>query len=330
METPNPQSPPPETPHRRRRAAALAILLSAIIGVVLTAAITQEVQNYGLALFVLVPIVVGFLGAAIRMKISPSSYGRVIGGALIGLLVTALLLLLVALEGAICLLMAAPLAIPLAVGGATLAWMTGKGGAKRYLSIASVAMLALPVPLSLLEKGNPVLDEELVRTRIHIEADPMTVWRQVHAPMSLPQPEGKLFRIGLGYPQHSVIENENGCEVIRWTFSTGQFVKPVTEAIPGKLLAYDVSQSAPPMRELNFWPVDPPHLHGFFETRRGQYLLESDGHGGTWLEGSTWYVHNIRPVPYWSLWSDKLIDMVHTQVLQQVKVSAEREALACR
>jgi hypothetical protein len=82
------------------------------------------------------------------------------------------------------------------------------------------------------------------------------------------------------------------------------------------------------MKELNFWNVDPPHLHGFFESKKGEFRLLPDGKGGTWLRGRTWYVHNIRPVAYWKTWSDQIVHQVHRRVLSHMKKMAEAEAVA--
>lgn len=88
-------------------------------------------------------------------------------------------------------------------------------------------------------------------------------------------------------------------------FTTGAFVEPITAWEPGKRLAFDVASQLPPMFEWSpYAHVHPPHLDGYFRSRRGEFRLRDLGDGRTELEGSTWYTLDLAPAPYWALWSD--------------------------
>ncbi|NBV21095.1 MAG: hypothetical protein EBS05_04125 [Proteobacteria bacterium] len=69
--------------------------------------------------------------------------------------------------------------------------------------------------------------------------------------------------------------------------------------------------------------VHPPHLDGFLASERGQFELIALPDGGTRLEGTTWYRHNMWPVDYWQTWSDHIIHRIHLRVLQHIKARAE-------
>ena len=69
--------------------------------------------------------------------------------------------------------------------------------------------------------------------------------------------------------------------------------------------------------------IHPPHLKGFLVSRQGQFLLTPLPNGGTRLEGTTWYYHNLWPAGYWQLWSDHIIHTIHRRVLDHVKQLSE-------
>ena len=72
--------------------------------------------------------------------------------------------------------------------------------------------------------------------------------------------------------------------------------------------------------------MTPPHLDGYFRSRRGEFRLTPLPGGRTRLEGSTWYEMRLYPEAYWVLFADALIGRIHGRVLRHVKGIAEREA----
>ena len=77
-------------------------------------------------------------------------------------------------------------------------------------------------------------------------------------------------------------------------------------------------ESPPPLRELSFRDVAPPHLEGYLQPRRGEFRLVALPDGRTRLEGSTWYEQRLRPVAYWALFSDRIIARIHHRVLEHI------------
>lgn len=85
-----------------------------------------------------------------------------------------------------------------------------------------------------------------------------------------------------------------------------------------------ISQPAP-LTELSIYnEVYAPHIHGFFQSRRGEFRLIRLGNGRTRLEGHTWYSVSIYPQGYWRMISEPLLHAIHRRVLDQVKREAER------
>ncbi|HYE98796.1 MAG TPA: hypothetical protein VEJ18_07790, partial [Planctomycetota bacterium] len=112
--------------------------------------------------------------------------------------------------------------------------------------------------------------------------------------------------------------------VRRCVFSTGPFVEPITVWDEPRELAFDVTAQPAPMEEWSPWPnVRPPHVDGFFVSRRGRFRLEDLGDGRTRLHGTTWYTNRMWPQAYWQVWSDWIVHRIHGRVLAHVKALAE-------
>jgi hypothetical protein len=143
----------------------------------------------------------------------------------------------------------------------------------------------------------------------------------------MPAPDELTFRLGIAYPRSARIEG-TGVGATRYcVFSTGAFVEPITAWEPGRRLAFDVTRSPPPLRELTpYAHVTPPHLDGYLAARRGEFRLIPLPSGGTRLEGSTWYRLRMGPEGYWQLYGDYFIHRIHARVLEHIRHLSEARA----
>ncbi len=240
--------------------------------------------------------------------------------------VTALGFLLLAWDGALCILMAAPLAVPSTAAGAAAAYAQQKRGAARATPprafLASVAVLPLLIGVEArLAPESPI---HPVTTAIEIDAPPERVWRHVVAFSELPPPTEALFRAGIAYPIRAEIEGEGVGAIRRCVFSTGAFVEPIKVWDEPRLLKFSVTVNPSPMEE--WTPYDrirPPHLEGYLQAKEGQFVLEALPGGRTRLTGTTWYSHGLWPAAYWRLWSDVIIHKIHLRVLGHIQREAE-------
>ena len=163
------------------------------------------------------------------------------------------------------------------------------------------------------------------RSSIEIDAPPDVVWRNVIAFPPLPAPSELVFRAGVAYPVRAEITGQGAGAVRRCVFSTGAFVEPITRWEPGRRLSFDVDSQPRPMHEWSpYADVAPPHLDGYFRSRRGEFRLVALPGGRTRLEGSTWYEMKIQPAGYWVLYGDWIIGRIHGRVLGHIKRVAER------
>ncbi|MGH9374449.1 MAG: SRPBCC family protein, partial [Vicinamibacterales bacterium] len=191
---------------------------------------------------------------------------------------------------------------------------------------AGLLMLVMMAPLGPAVEGQfdrPA--DRVVMSAIEIEAPPAAVWEHVVSFSDIQAPPGWLFRTGLAYPVRARIDG-SGVGAVRWcVFSTGTFREPITVWDAPNVLAFDVSQQAPPLAEWSpYSRVYATHIEGFFRTSRGEFRLVPVGVDRTRLEGRTWYALDMAPALYWTAVADTIVHAIHARVLEHVKTEAER------
>jgi hypothetical protein len=150
------------------------------------------------------------------------------------------------------------------------------------------------------------------------------VWQQVVAFAEIPPPTELLFRSGIAYPIRAEISGRGVGAVRRCMFSTGPFVEPVKVWDEPRLLKFGVTSNPAPLNELTpYGHIEARHLHGYFVSQEGQFMLTVLPNGATRLEGTTWYRNAIWPSLYWRIWSDYIIHRIHLRVLVHIKNEAE-------
>jgi len=296
------------------------------IGLVTVLMALELVRSYGMALFVGAPLVIGVVTSFILNRRATTTRTQTNSVVLLTLTLTALSLLAAAMEGLVCIVMAIPIAIPLALLGGTIGRRIAEGPRQSSRPML-FAVLALPLWVALEPRGSTGQVTHEVRSSIEIAAPPLTVWPHVVAFEPLPAPEELMFRAGVAFPVRARIDG-TGVGAVRYCeFSTGAFVEPITRWEPGVTLAFDVSASPPPLTEWSpYRNVHPPHLDGFLRARRGEFRLVPLEGGRTRLEGRTWYEIEMAPEAYWQTWTDYLIHRIHMRVLDQIKQESEGSA----
>jgi uncharacterized membrane protein YhaH (DUF805 family) len=320
----------PATPHvemprpheDRLPSAMMAIAAGMTIGLGMLGISVFALRSYGAALFLGTPFVIGALTAWIFNRRYPASGRETQQIVLMTLACIAGVMLLTAAEGALCLFMAAPIAIGVGAMGASL----GRQIALRdrgTLANAMLAVVLLPVSASLDARQPPSALRE-VRSAIEIDAPPAEVWRHVIAFPPLAEPSELVFRAGVAYPQRAEITGTGVGAVRRCVFSTGAFVEPITHWEPGRRLSFDVTEQPAPLQEWSpYADIAPPHLDGYFRSRRGEFRLVALPGGRTRLEGSTWYEMKLQPAAYWVLYGDAIIARIHGRVLRHIRATTE-------
>lgn len=312
-------------PRSRLGSAMAGVVVSCVLLWSATLLGTQGFRQYGWGLFLGLPFIAGFLAALFygTHELRPLRESLLV--ALLAVLVATVGFVALAIEGVICIAMAAPLAVALALVGAMLGHAVQPSRRRQGSShLLCVGIVAVPLMLGgerLADASAPLLE---VKSSLEVAAPPEHVWRHVVAFNELPPPTEWLFRLGIAYPQRAEMFGAGPGAVRHCVFSTGPFVEPIEVWDEPRLLRFGVTKNPPPMEEWTpYKEVHPPHLEGFLASERGQFQLVALPDGGTRLEGTTWYRHNMWPVSYWQTWSDYIIHRIHLRVLRHIKTRAE-------
>jgi uncharacterized membrane protein YhaH (DUF805 family) len=325
----------PTAPAARWRSDTPAAVLderfkSALLGILISLAVTIPTvllavyfkRSYSAGLFLGTPFTLGWITGHVFNRTYPRTAGQTAQVAVLGTLLAGAALFLFAAEGAVCLVLAFPLAAGVAILGGLLGRAIALRGAESA-SRAGMAVLVAPV-LVLTEPRIPTPSYEVLSV-VDIDAPPATVWRYVVTFPDLPPPTEAVFRIGVAAPLRARIDG-SGVGAIRYCdFTTGSFVEPITAWEEGRLLAFDIVRQAPPMQEWSpYRDVSPPHLDSYFRATRGAFRLVPLPGGRTRLEGRTSYEVEMFPQGYWAVPADRIVSAIHLRVLKHIKQLAEQ------
>lgn len=301
----------------------LSVGIAVVVAGLLTVWAIYGIGNYGIALFIFVPLLIGAAPVVLYGSGKDVSKKQAwhIGVLTLGVYTAGLLIF--AIEGVICIAMAAPF-------GLALTWLGTRVGyelVKRTPGNAPTTLLLLigVVPITAFVEKDTQTPLQAVVTSVDIQAAPGVVWKHVVVFPQLDEPTELLFKAGIAYPINATIAGSGVGAVRHCNFTTGSFVEPITVWDEPHLLKFSVEEQPHPMKELSFWDVDAPHLHDYFVSKQGQFELTNLPNGNTRLTGTTWYYHKIRPSFYWQLWSNYIIHKIHYRVLNHIKNNAERE-----
>jgi hypothetical protein len=309
--------------------AAVSLLITVPLGLGVALLGSQVLANYGWGLFVALPFTMGFGAVLVYGIRQPRSRSGCLWVAALSVILLGGALIALAFEGIFCIIMAAPLALPLAIFGGACAYGVQQARWLRTDAPAIVSALLLfgfapgiEWAEHLAARQSPVM---VVGTAIDVQAPPEKVWHEVIAFTEIPPPTEWMFRAGIAYPIRAEMFGSGVGAERHCVFSTGEFVEPIKVWDEPRLLRFSVTSNPAPMEEWTpYSHIEPPHLHGFLVSDGGQFLLMPLPDGGTRLEGTTWYHHGLWPVAYWQVWSDAIIHKIHLRVLKHIRDEAER------
>jgi hypothetical protein len=313
-------------PNSALGSAAVAVLITVPLGMGATLLATHVLTVYGWGLFVALPFTMGFAAAVVYGVRQPRSMKGCVGVACLSVTVLGGALLALAFEGVACLIMALPIALPLAAIGGACAYGVQR---RRWFQadapvLLSVLLVFVPGVEWVEHAAAAAPPVYVARTAIDVQASPEKVWQEVVAFSEIPPPTEWMFRAGVAYPIRAEMLGTGVGAERHCVFSTGAFVEPIEVWDEPRQLKFSVTSNPPPMEEWTpYSHIDTPHLHGFLVSEGGQFLLTPLPNGGTRLEGTTWYQHGLWPSAYWQLWSDQIIHRIHLRVLRHIRDEAE-------
>jgi uncharacterized membrane protein YhaH (DUF805 family) len=310
---------------------------SAVLGVAVTVLFTIGITSlgvyglgqYGWGLFVGLPFFLGLSSVLIYGYHEPRSLGRCLLISLLSVGLASAALIALAIEGIICVFMAAPLGAAVALFGGAIGYViqrAPRAAAARQPTFNAIGVVLFALPLLMFAErfDHPKPPLRAVRTSVEINAPPEKVWKNVVAFTELSPPDEPIFQTGIAYPIRAEISGNGVGAVRRCVFSTGAFVEPIEVWDEPNLLQFGVAAQPAVMNELSpYANIKPSHLESYLQSRKGQFLLTRLPNGNTLLEGTTWYQNDFSPDIYWGLWSDYIIHRIHQRVLGHVKLVSE-------
>ncbi len=277
---------------------------------------------YGWTLFLLAPFFIGAATGYVANRRIDLGAWRTFNLVVVTHLVGALALLSFALEGVVCLVLAAPLVVGIGQLGA----LFGRSLATaRRPPIADTfsGLIALPLAFAI-ERGLPDTTHFTSTQVIDVRAPPAAVWTAVTHMGRIDAAPGPIFRLGFSYPTAGVIFGEGVGAIREGHFSTGVAYERVTEWSPGRRLTFAVLSDAPSLRELSpYRTVHAPHVEGYFRTRTARFELTPIP-GGTRLTLTTTHELDLNPSIYWTPLAEWVTRQNQVRVLTHFKRLAEK------
>ncbi|NME68523.1 SRPBCC family protein [Flammeovirga aprica] len=282
------------------------------------------IESYGIFIFIFLPFLMGFLPSFLILRLGEKIRKRslfflslkVLGVIILGILIFKI-------EGLICILMTLPLILICQWIGVSVAIMVIN---KTTIKSINGILIILGFIFCGFDYANKNTNIKLtpVTTSVIVNAPIEDIWNEVIAFGTIPEPTELLFKTGISYPINANIEG-NGVGAVRYcNFTTGSFIEPITVWEKPHKLAFSVTSQPTPMHEMNpFWEIQPPHLNGYFLSKKGEFNLEAIGKNKTKLSGTTWYTLNIKPVIYWEIWTNYILHRIHERVLNHIKQKTE-------
>jgi uncharacterized membrane protein YhaH (DUF805 family) len=319
-------------PESRLGSAALGVAIAVLLGTSVTWFDLRFLGNYGLTLFVALPFVMGYVAVWVHCRTQLRSFYDVLAVVSLTVVLTGAGIAAIAIEGLVCLAMAAPIAWLLAFFGGALAYtIHGHRTVQRPANATfAVLIFTLPAMLGAEHFAPPPVPRYQVRTNIEIAAPPEIVWKHIIAFPPLAEAKEWPFRFGVAYPIEARLKGEGLTADRECRFSTGSFKEPILAWEPRKHFAFAVADEPLLMKETSpYGNIHVRHLEDHdFQPERADFVLVALPNGGTRLEGTTTYQNKMWPGAYWRLWTDAIVHSIHRRVFIHVKELSEEEAHA--
>lgn len=295
-----------------------------IVAAVLVSAVTFGA--YGWGLFVMTPLLVGITTGFLANRRTLMSSGRtrliVLAAAALGTVA----LVMFALEGALCILLAAPLGAVAAMIGGAIGRATARTRQSGNQPLMSIALLPA---LFALEAAMPPAVPITGRASIEIDAPPSAVWDALTSSTPIAAGPSLIGATGLAYPVRGRLLGAGVGAIRLGEFSTGIAREQVTQWVPGRRLAFVVLRQPPAMEEMSpYRRVYAPHVRGYFDTGETRFSFIPLSSGGIRLGITSVHLLHIDPALYWQPIAQLAIRLNLSRVLDDVRIKAERIPVA--
>lgn len=300
-----------------------SILITASITLLFSLFSTDILKTYGASLFIGGPFIIGFTSVALYSRTEFVGFKQALLISASAISLAGFLTFIIAMEGVICLMMAAPLAYFLGFLGGGIAYLL-QAKSKFVSSFLPFLFLILPSLAYLEANMDRESDWYMVETSLKISASKEKVWKGLFEFSDIPEPKELIFNAGVSYPVRARVEGK-GIGAIRYCeFNNGVFVEEITEWDENTSLGFNVVRQPDAMKELSpYKNIRPTHLDGYFASKKGSFQLVSLGKNETLLIGRTWFQNKFGPTAYWNVWIHWILHKIHYRVLDHIRNTVE-------
>ena len=305
------------------RAGAIATVVTGTLTIALVAFSVFVLRSYSGSLFMLLPFTMGWTAATIRAWSAPITVREATASALSATVFVMVGLLLAMLEGVACLLTALPLVLVLSVLGAVAGFFTQRFLPQRKTLLCAL-ILANPLAMISEESLNREPPSLTIVTEQRVDARADAVWRVLSQPSRLGIADGWMGSIGFTVPNDIALTvGPDGKGELVVTTPMGPLALTVLAYEPGRKLSFAPKGPVVPMQETSpYATVYAPHLDGYFKVERGTIELIPDG-DETIVRAESVVRHNIWPAAYWYVWTGKIFELFHRQVIEALRDGAK-------
>ena len=281
--------------------------------------------TYGFGMFVVAPLVIGVTTAFLSNRKRDIGWRRTFELIVAAMALGSVGLIVGALEGIFCILLASPLALGAAMIGGALGRALASSG-KRSAENSCMSIALLPMVFTS-EYALPTDTSFDTSESIDIAAAPHDVWLSIINMGTLGETPALPFRLGVAYPVRGEIIGQGVGAIRRGTFSTGVALERVTEWAPDRKLAFVVVSDPPAMHELSpYRHVNAPHVKGYFRTTYTSFEIIPLGNGRSRIVEHTHHELKLDPILYWMPFARWIIHENNTRVLSHIQHQAEHTA----
>jgi uncharacterized membrane protein YhaH (DUF805 family) len=307
--------------------ALLSVISISAIGAAIAYLGVEKIGSYGWGVFVALPFCLGLTSVMVYSFHRPRSMRSCVLVSITAVGLAALLLFAFAVEGLICILMAIPIAAPLAFLGGIVGFLIQRARPLQTQMNSFLLIIAI-VPAGFIgvegtTSVTPALN--MVETSMRINAPASTIWQNLIAFPDLPGATALMFRAGVAHPIHATIDGEGVGATRACLFSTGTFIERIDGWEKEKRMAFSIVSNADAMHEWSPYNIHPRHLDGYFNPVKAEFTLTANADGSTTLRGKSWYRNAMWPGMYWRVWSDKILHDVHRSVFEHIRELSEKE-----
>lgn len=304
--------------HWRSGLAALAITVPlAVLAVVLGA---HVLQSYGFTLFVGAPFALGMFSVLLFGFSRPRPLGECLLVALAALGLAGLAILAFAIEGIICLIMAAPIALFLAFLGALVGyaiqarpWLNEQTGSILLALLAAVPALMAAESVQEHQEQLNVPDRlETVSSTAVLDASPEEIWETLLVMDALSGEKPFLLQIGLPVPKRCTLDGVGVGATRTCHFHTGVIEERVTCWEPAHRLDLHIVRTTLPGRH-------------WLRFESASYVLDVQSPNQTRVTRKTTIASKLHPDWYWRYFEVMGIKAEHDYLLASLAAATKRK-----